>query len=83
MSIKNYSWFIRPEEEGDGNMVSQEMLIKMVRNHPALRWLRSNLLEENIAMLQQERHLCDRLVDSMSMDASEAILYQQGCMISS
>jgi hypothetical protein len=41
-------------------MVSQEMLIKMVRNHPALRWLWSNLLEENIAMqLQQERHLCD------------------------
>jgi hypothetical protein len=61
LSIKNDSWLIRPEEEeeGEGNMLSQEMLINMVRNHPALRWLRSNLLEENIAMLQQERQLCD------------------------
>mmetsp|Transcript_2506 Transcript_2506/g.4567 ORF Transcript_2506/g.4567 Transcript_2506/m.4567 type:complete len:140 (-) Transcript_2506:137-556(-) len=56
LSIKNDSWFIRPEEEGEGNMLSQEM---MVRNYPALRWLRSNLLEENIAMLRQERQLCD------------------------
>jgi hypothetical protein len=39
LSIKNYSWIIRPEEEGEGNMVSQEMLIKMVRNHPALTFV--------------------------------------------
>jgi hypothetical protein len=31
------------------------MLIKMVRLHPTLRWLRSDLSEENVAMLKQER----------------------------
>jgi hypothetical protein len=35
--------------------ISQEKLMKMVRNHPKLRWLRSDLTDENIAMLQQER----------------------------
>ncbi len=47
LSIKNVSLFLCPEEEGvggGGHMVSQEVLIKMVRNHPALRWLWSNLL---------------------------------------
>jgi hypothetical protein len=31
------------------------MLIKMVRNNRTLQWLRSDLLAENVAMLQQER----------------------------
>lgn len=35
--------------------MTQEMLIKLVRHHPALRWLRSDLLAENVAMLKQER----------------------------
>lgn len=35
--------------------VSQEMLIKMVRCHCTLRWVRSDLSAENVAMLQQER----------------------------
>jgi hypothetical protein len=35
--------------------VAQEMLIKMVRQHPTLRWLRSDVTDENIAMLQQEK----------------------------
>lgn len=53
LSIKNASWSTRDgKEQGD---VSQEMLIKMVRNHPALRWLRSDLTKENIAVLQRER----------------------------
>lgn len=30
------------------------MRIKMVRRHATLRWLRSDLLEENIVMLQRE-----------------------------
>lgn len=33
----------------------QEVLVKMARYHPALRWLRSDLSAENVAMLQQER----------------------------
>jgi hypothetical protein len=52
LSIKNLAWCgwntgVQP--------VTQEMLIKMVRRHPTLRWLRSDLTEANIAMLQQER----------------------------
>mmetsp|Transcript_10757 Transcript_10757/g.19491 ORF Transcript_10757/g.19491 Transcript_10757/m.19491 type:complete len:97 (+) Transcript_10757:447-737(+) len=35
--------------------VSQEMLIKMVRNHQTLQWFRSDLSAANVAMLQQER----------------------------
>ena len=34
---------------------SQNMLIKLVRHHPTLRWLRSDLTDENIAMLNEER----------------------------
>jgi hypothetical protein len=35
--------------------IPQEMLMKMVRHHPTLRWLRSDLSEANVAILQQER----------------------------
>jgi hypothetical protein len=52
VSIKNSSWTFFNREV---HPVSQAMLIKMVRNHPALRWLRSDLTEENVAMLQKER----------------------------
>jgi hypothetical protein len=51
LSIKDASF-------GDGNesrQVSQCMLIKMVRRHRNLRWLRSDLTADNIAMLQRER----------------------------
>ena len=54
LSIKNVSWASEPRVRKRKD-VSQAMLIKMVRNHPTLRWLRSDLTEENIAMLQQER----------------------------
>jgi hypothetical protein len=30
--------------------VYQEYLVQMVRNHPSLRWLRSNLSAEHVAM---------------------------------
>lgn len=33
----------------------QGVLVNMVRRHPTLRWLRSDLTAENIAMLKQER----------------------------
>lgn len=33
----------------------QELLVNMARRHPTLRWLRSDLSAESVAMLQQER----------------------------
>jgi hypothetical protein len=33
----------------------QEAIVKMVRHTPTLHWLRSDLTEENVAMLQNER----------------------------
>lgn len=53
LSIKNAT-FIRVDDEVV-EQVSQEMLIKMVRHHSSLRWLKSDLTEANVAMLQQER----------------------------
>jgi len=35
-------------------LLPQALLIKMVRNHPSLHWLRSDLSAENVDMLQQE-----------------------------
>lgn len=35
--------------------MQQEELIKMVRRHPTLRWLQSDLSNENVVMLKQER----------------------------
>jgi len=60
LSIKNATWksISTSNERGSLNEyqpLSQEMLIKMVRNHSTLRWLRSDLTPENVAMLQQER----------------------------
>ena len=54
INIKDATWYT------DGNptetfSISQEMIIKMVRNNRGLRWLRSDLTAENVAMLQQER----------------------------
>lgn len=34
--------------------ISELMLIKMARNHPNLRWLRSDLSKENVAMLKSQ-----------------------------
>lgn len=54
LSIKNATF--RPSSQrGEVQPVSQEMIIKMVRFHPTLRWLRSDLSEENMAVLEQER----------------------------
>lgn len=37
------------------NAIPQAALMKMVRNHRSLRWLRSDLSEENLAILKSER----------------------------
>lgn len=37
------------------NRIPQDVLIKMVRRHPLLKWLRSDLLAENVALLEEER----------------------------
>jgi len=58
LSMKNAAWSILDYHDGsviETFDVSQKMLIKMVRNHSTLRWLRSDLTEENVAMLQHER----------------------------
>ncbi len=37
------------------NKFCQEQLVKLVRSHPTLRWLKSDLTDENIALLKVER----------------------------
>lgn len=53
VSIKNATTRNGPRE--DFRPLPQAFMIKMVRHHPTLRWLRSDLTAENIAMLRQER----------------------------
>lgn len=54
LSIKNAGW--RHYQNGfDYEHFPQEVIIKFVRLHPSLRWLRSDLTEENVAMLKEER----------------------------
>lgn len=58
LSMKGATWmhnFVWDRSRGTPEPIPQHMLIKMVRNHGALRWLRSDLTEQNVAMLQQER----------------------------
>lgn len=56
LSMKNATWststshWALPPEP-----IPQEMIVKMVRHHPTLRWLKSDLSPENVAMLQQEK----------------------------
>ena len=55
LSIKGCTLYEYGGEEEVESELPQEDLIDMVRNHPSLRWLRSDLSAENVAMLQQER----------------------------
>jgi hypothetical protein len=64
LSMKNTAWCTCHYDNfgptsGDSDEppqpISQAMIIKLVRHHPSLRWLRSDLTQENIATLQQER----------------------------
>jgi len=54
LSMKNASWELFPGVTSP-QPFSQDMLIKMVRHHPTLRWLRSDLTAENVAMLKREK----------------------------
>jgi hypothetical protein len=53
LSIMNATWSFPGSETS--NPVTQEMLLKMVRHHPTLRWLQSDLTQENITMPQEEK----------------------------
>lgn len=55
LSILNASLKSRFGYDREVYPVSQKMLIKMVRNHLNLRWLRSDLSPRNVAMLKRER----------------------------
>ena len=55
ISMKNVSWSISCFRWEERLPVTQEMIIKFVRHTPTLRWLRSDLTMENVAMLKQER----------------------------
>ena len=56
LSMKNATYLPHsyPYQQ-DPQPLSQDMLIKLVRFHPTLRWLRCDLTNENIAMLKEER----------------------------
>jgi len=54
LSMRNAKWDAIPRNEVP-LPITQEMLIKFVRNTPTLRWLRSDLAEDSIAILKRER----------------------------
>jgi hypothetical protein len=53
LDIKNASW--RCNGMNGREDLPQDIIIKMVRHHPNLVWLRSDLTSENVAMLKRER----------------------------
>jgi hypothetical protein len=56
LDIKSATWgTFLPEESHGPQPISQGAIIKLVRHMPTLRWLRSDLTAENVALLQQER----------------------------
>ena len=56
VSIKNAKYVAREQNSFDELPIPQTALIKYVRNAPtSLRWFRSDLSDENIKMLQNER----------------------------
>jgi hypothetical protein len=55
LSIKNARYYNRWSSPAQRGPVTQGMLIKVVRHLANLQWFRSDLSEENIVMLQQER----------------------------
>lgn len=58
VSLKGAMWRLHHEDTDtvyDAEPLSQAMLMKMVRRHPTLRWLRSDLCERKVAILKSER----------------------------
>jgi hypothetical protein len=54
LSMKNVTWHFGGIGDKEAPL-SQEAIIMKVRPTPSLRWLRSDLTEEYVAMLQKER----------------------------
>lgn len=54
LSIKDCVLCIRQTNKSYAPLY-QALLIKMVRYHPSIRWLRSDLTDESVAMLKRER----------------------------
>jgi hypothetical protein len=53
LSIKNaVSWH---NADNPKVRLEQDLVMKLVRHHPTLCWLRSDLTEENVAILKRER----------------------------
>lgn len=57
VSIRDATWTMEDEEEEESERhpLSQQTIIQFVRSKPTLRWLRSDLSEENSSMLKRER----------------------------
>jgi Xaa-Pro aminopeptidase len=61
LSVKRTYLVVDEDEDvwGDGELItvaiSQKAIMKFVRFTPTLRWLRSELTDEHVAMLRQER----------------------------
>jgi len=55
LSMKNTTCSISYSSNAHMESMLQEIIMKMVRHHPTLRWLRSDLTPENVAILQQAR----------------------------
>lgn len=52
--MKNITWHFGGMGDNEAPL-SQDAIIMTVRRTPSLRWLRSDLTEEYVAMLQKER----------------------------
>lgn len=57
LSIKGATWILSNcfGRQSQAEPIDQEMLVNMVRHLPERRWLQSDLSDENVAMLKQER----------------------------
>lgn len=55
LSVRKYLYYANTYSINCAVAIPQDALVKMIRRHPTLRWLRSDLSAENIAMLKQER----------------------------
>ena len=71
VSIKNarYRYSFYSDGTDSAPFLPQEVLIKFVRNAPCLRYFRSNLTQENIAMLHKEKPAIE-LVPNFEFDSN-------------
>jgi hypothetical protein len=71
VSIRNARYRYSSHSDGTDSapFLPQEVLIKFVRNAPCLRYFRSNLTQENIAMLHKEKPAIE-LVSNFEFDSN-------------